>query len=204
MHARKLEIDGAYEFSPVIYPDDRGRFLSFFQEPAFTETLGHKLFPVAQVSQNRSRRGVLRGVHFTRTPPGQPMYVYCPRGKALDMQVDLRVGSPTFGRWDATVLDDVGCRSLYLPVGVGHAFVALEDDTDICYLLARSYVPANELAICPLDPELDLPVPADLELIMSEQDRTAPALAEAADLLPRYEECLAVDRSFAESLGGRV
>lgn len=197
MHARKLAVEGALEFTPRVFDDERGQFVSPFQEPAFVAATGRPLFPVAQTNHSRSRRGVVRGVHFTVTPPGTAKYVYCPQGAALDIVVDIRVGSPTYGRWDAVRLDPESFRALYFPVGVGHAFVALTDDTVMSYLLSSSYVASNELAVSALDPALGLPVPDDVEPILSDRDRVAPTLAEAAaaGLLPRYDQCLEIERS---------
>ncbi|ASO18739.1 epimerase EvaD [Actinoalloteichus hoggarensis] len=191
MKARELAVEGAFEFIPDVFPDERGEFVSHYQEAAFIAALGRPLFPVAQASQSRSRRGVLRGVHFTRTPPGCAKYVHCPQGSALDFVVDLRVGSPTFGRWDTVALDATDYRGVYFPPGVGHAFVALRDDTLISYLLSESYSPADELALSPFDPEIGLKLPAGLPLIQSERDRAAPTLSEAraAGLLPDHAVC---------------
>lgn len=198
LRARALAVHGAVEFTPTVFDDDRGLFVSPYQEPEFVATVGHRLFPVAQTSLSVSRAGVARGVHFTRTPPGTAKYVYCPRGSALDIVVDLRVGSPTFGRWDSVVLDAVDFRAVYLPVGVGHAFVAQTDDTMMCYLLALSYRPEHELAVSLFDPGLGLPLPRDVELTVSDRDRDALTMAQArADgLLPAWEDC----RRVAEDL----
>ncbi|MFC7330955.1 dTDP-4-dehydrorhamnose 3,5-epimerase family protein [Marinactinospora rubrisoli] len=188
MHARPLAVEGAYEFTPKIHRDDRGLFVSPFQEHAFTDRMGHRLFPVAQTNHSRSRRGVIRGVHFTVTPPGIAKYVYCARGEALDIVVDIRVGSPTYGRWDAVLLDQRDFRAMYFPVGVGHAFIALSDDTVMSYMLSGEYVRENELALSVFDPELGLPIPDGIEPVLSERDRAAPTLAQAhADgVLPTY------------------
>jgi 5-epimerase len=188
MRARKLAVLGAFEFTPNIYLDDRGSFVSPYQEPAFADAVGAPLFSVAQTNHTSSSRGVVRGIHFTGTPPGSAKYVYCARGKALDIVVDIRVGSPTFGRWDASVLDQDACRAMYVPVGVGHAFVALEDDTVMSYMISQSYVPELELAVHVLDPALGLPIPDDIEPIVSERDLVAPTLAGAkvAGILPEY------------------
>jgi epimerase EvaD len=142
-------------------------------------------------------------VHFTRTPPGTAKYVYCVQGRALDIVIDLREGSPTFGRWDTVVLDPEDCRAVYFPVGVGHAFVAQEDDTVMAYTLSRSYVPENELALSLFDPELGLPLPEDRPPLISERDRVAPTLAEvrAAGLLPDYEECLKIEDALTAPRG---
>ncbi|WP_447001757.1 dTDP-4-dehydrorhamnose 3,5-epimerase family protein [Saccharothrix isguenensis] len=195
MKARELAVEGAFEFVPEVFPDHRGLFVSPFQRDAFEAAVGRPLFPVAQLSTSTSRRGVLRGVHYTRTPPGCAKYVHCSRGRVLDVVVDLRVGSPTFGRWDAMELSGEDFRGVYLPTGVGHAFTALEDDSAVCYLLSRGYDPVNELALSPLDPELGLPWSDSSAPVLSERDRDAVSLAaaRAAGLLPEYQECLQSD-----------
>ncbi|MGV9249265.1 dTDP-4-dehydrorhamnose 3,5-epimerase family protein [Streptomyces sp. NPDC003710] len=197
MKSRKLAVEGAWEFTPQVFSDNRGLFVSPYQEAAFVEATGHPLFPVAQTNHSRSRRGVVRGVHFTRTPPGIGKYVYCARGRTIDIVVDVRVGSPTFGRYDAVLLDQQDFRAMYFPVGVGHAFVSLEDDTVVCYMLSGRYSPEDELSINPLDSELALPIPKDLEPILSDRDRIAPTLEKAAadDLLPDYATCLELERA---------
>ncbi|MEU6714646.1 dTDP-4-dehydrorhamnose 3,5-epimerase family protein [Nonomuraea sp. NPDC046802] len=196
MRTRKLAVEGAVEFTPEVFPDERGAFVSPFQESAFVEALGHPLFRVAQTGHSESRREVVRGIHYSQVPPGTAKYVYCPRGRALDLIVDLRIGSPTFGVSDVVELESQTYRSVYLPVGVGHGFVSLEDDTIVSYLLSTSYDPAIERAIFPLDPALGLPIPPGIEPILSERDRKAPTLAEAmADMaLPDYDVC----RRFAD------
>ena len=190
MRSRKLSVTGAVEFSGTIQTDNRGQFAAPFQEPAFTAATGHR-FTVAQTNQSRSARGVLRGVHFTTTPPGQYKYVCCAWGRALDVVVDIRIGSPTFGAWDMIELDADSLRAVYLPLGVGHAFYALADDTVISYLVSTSYVPELEQAINPLDPELALPWPTGPEPILSERDRQARNLSDLAraGLLPEYDDC---------------
>ncbi|GAA3971199.1 dTDP-4-keto-6-deoxy-D-glucose epimerase [Thermobifida alba] len=196
MRARRLGVEGVVEFTPTAFPDERGFFVSPLQESVFVEAVGHALFPVAQASYSVSRRGVVRGVHYTAAPPGMAKYVYCPQGRALDVVVDIRVGSPTFGRWESVELDRRGARALYIPAGVGHLFVALEDDTVMSYLLAGEYVAENEREISPFDPELALPIPEDISPILSKRDREAPSLAQAgeAGLLPEYEWCLAAEK----------
>ncbi|PXY21053.1 dTDP-4-dehydrorhamnose 3,5-epimerase family protein [Prauserella muralis] len=192
MDVRELAVRDAYEFVPRNFPDHRGLFVAPFQEPAFLKAVGHPL-RVAQTNHSVSRKGTIRGIHFADTPPGQAKYAYCPRGSLLDVIVDLRVGSPTFGRWDAVRLDAAEFRCVYVAEGLGHGFVALEDDTAMAYLCSTSYNPAAEHGITPLDPALDLPWPADIEPVLSEKDSAAPTLAEAeqAGLLPSYTECVA-------------
>jgi 5-epimerase len=197
MKSRRLAVEGALEFTPPVFLDARGLFVSLFQEAAFTAATGRVLFPVAQTSHSKSARGVLRGLHFTRTPPGGAQYVYCPHGEILDIVVDLRIGSPTFGQVDTVLLDQRDFRAVYFPVGVGHAYVALRDDSVVSYVLSAPYVPENEMSLAPLDPELRLPVPADIDPILSERDRKARTLAEAkaAGVLPDYAVCQEIENA---------
>jgi epimerase EvaD len=191
MRSRRLAVTGAIEFTPRVFADDRGTTVAPFQHTQFTAALGHPLFAVAQTLHSSSCRDVVRGVHFAAVPPGTAKYVYCPRGSVLDIVVDLRVGSPTFGRWDTVELDDVSFRSVYVPVGVGHAFVTLAPDTVVSYLMSGEYDAARERTLSALDPDLGLPIPAGLNPIMSDRDRAAPTLAGAlaAGLLPDYADC---------------
>ncbi|GAA1215552.1 dTDP-4-dehydrorhamnose 3,5-epimerase family protein [Prauserella alba] len=192
MEARTLAVPHAVEFTPPVFGDQRGLFTAPFQEPAFLDTVGHPL-TVAQTNHSVSRRGTIRGIHFADVPPGQGKYVYCPNGSLLDIVVDLRTGSPTFGTWDMVTLDSRTFRGVYIAEGLGHGFIALEDDTVMTYLCSTSYNPPAEHGIDPLDPDLGLPWPGDVEYVLSDKDRAAPSLTEARDsgLLPRYEDCLA-------------
>jgi len=186
----ELTIAGAWVFEPPVFPDSRGVFAAPFQGAAFREALGFDL-TVAQTNHSVSARGVIRGVHFADTPPGQAKYVYCPRGALLDVVVDLRVGSPTFGSHEAMELDSESCRAVYLAEGLGHAFVALTEGTVMSYLCSTPYNPTGERGTSPLDPALGLPWLADVEPLLSEKDATAPTLAEAqaAGLLPEWRAC---------------
>ncbi|GIG89118.1 dTDP-4-dehydrorhamnose 3,5-epimerase family protein [Plantactinospora endophytica] len=190
MKATELSISGAWEFLPQQFSDDRGRLLVWYDAEVFADALGFEL-PVAQANQSVSRRGVIRGVHWTDVPTGQAKYVYCPQGAVLDLVVDLRVGSPTFGQHEVTRLDTIDNRAVYLAEGLGHAFVALEEGSIVSYLCSTRYAPARERIVHVRDEELALAWPADIEPIVSERDSRAPTLAElrTAGLLPRYDEC---------------
>jgi 5-epimerase len=192
MKVRELAVPDAFEFTPRVFPDDRGLFVCPFEDEPFRLAVGHSL-RLAQTNHSRSRRGVLRGLHFSDVPPGQAKYVYCPRGSLLDVVVDIRVGSPSFGQWDAVRLDPADFRAVYVPEGVAHGVMALEDDSVISYLCSTGYDPPREHGIDPLDPELGLPWPTDVEPILSDKDRAAPSLASAADsgALPSFSECQA-------------
>jgi dTDP-4-dehydrorhamnose 3,5-epimerase len=189
---RELAVPGVVEFTPKIFPDARGRFVAPFQQPAFVDATGHRL-QLAQSNHSISHRGVIRGVHFSDVPPGQAKYVYCCRGSLLDVAIDVRMGSPTFGHWDSVLLDTETYRAVYLSEGIGHAFLALADDTVMTYLCSTGYDPSVERTVYPLDPMLRLPWPADYELVLSDKDHAAPTLAEAAasGVLPTWADCQA-------------
>ena len=184
-----LGIPGAWSVTPRIHTDDRGSFHEWFRTSDLTSVLGYRL-DVAQANCSVSRRGVLRGVHFADVPPGQAKYVTCVSGAILDVVVDIRVGSPTFGQWEALRLDDANRRAVFLAEGLGHAFMALTDQATVLYLCSTPYVPSREHGVHPLDPELGIAWPADLEPVLSAKDAAAPSLAQAraAGLLPDYAE----------------
>jgi len=187
---RELGIPDAYEISTDVFPDDRGLFVNPFRARALAEAMGRPLH-VRQTNHSASKRGVVRGVHFSMLPPGQAKYVYVPRGVAFDIVVDIRIGSPTYGQHDVVRLDDRDFRAVYLAEGLGHCAVALEDDTVLSYLCSTEYDPGREKGVSPTDPALALPMPADA--LLSARDTGAPTLAEAAEqgLLPTYEACKA-------------
>ncbi len=190
MEAENLAIAGAVLFTPRQHRDARGVFLEQFRADALCQAWGHPL-TLAQSNVSVSSRGVVRGIHFAEVPPGQAKFVTCVRGRVLDIAVDLRVGSPTFGRHVSAVLDDVDRRALYVAEGLGHAFVALTDDATVSYYCSTVFDPEREHGISPLDPDLALPWPDDVDLVFSDRDRAAPSLAEvrAAGLLPDVGEC---------------
>ena len=190
MQVAELNVPDAWVFTPVQRPDPRGVFLEWFKAPAFRDAVGHDL-SVRQANHSVSAKGTLRGVHFADVPPGQAKYVYCTRGAVLDVIVDIRVGSPTFGCSDAVQLDDVDRRAVYLSEGLGHAFLALTDDANVTYLCSEPYNPTGEHGVHPLDAELALPFPADVEHLLSDKDAAAPsfAQAQASGLLPSYQRC---------------
>jgi dTDP-4-dehydrorhamnose 3,5-epimerase len=191
MDVTELAVPGAWLFTPRQFPDDRGVFLEAYKASVIAESVGHEL-QLAQVNVSVSKAGTIRGVHFADVPPGQAKYVSCPRGALLDVVIDIRVGSPTFGAVESVILNDQQRRAIYLAEGLGHAFFALEDDTTASYLCSTPYTPTAEHGITPLDPALGLPWPTDLKPLLSEKDTAAPTLAEAAEqgLLPTWEACL--------------
>jgi dTDP-4-dehydrorhamnose 3,5-epimerase len=187
MKIRPLGIEGAWEITPRQHGDRRGVFLEWYRYDRLAEVVGHPL-ELAQANLSVSTRGVVRGIHYADVPPGQAKYVTCVRGAVWDVVVDLRRGSPTFGRWEAVRLDEVDRRAVYLAEGLGHGVCALTDDATLAYLCSTVYHPAAEHAVHPLDPDLDIDWPVDAP-ILSERDASAPALAAAP--LPDYRACTA-------------
>jgi len=195
----RLKIDGAWLLEPRVLADPRGSFHEWFRAPEFREDVGHPL-TVAQANCSVSSRGTLRGVHFADVPPSQAKYIKCVRGAIMDVVVDIRTGSPTFGAWESVLLDDVSHRAVYLAEGLGHAFLALTDDATVIYLCSAGYAPDREHGIHPLDPELGIVWPGDIEPLLSHKDAAAPTLAEALErgLLPSYQDCLTFTESIAD------
>jgi dTDP-4-dehydrorhamnose 3,5-epimerase len=185
-----LSIDGAWVHNPIVHRDDRGSFQEWFRGAEFAAALGYPL-GLAQANMSVSRRGVVRGIHYADVPPGQAKYVTCTRGAALDVIVDIRVGSPTFGRWEGVRLDEDDRRGVYLSEGLGHAFCALTDETTVVYLCSTPFTAEREHGVDPLDPEVGIEWPADFEPILSAKDAEAPSLHAARDagLLPSYAAC---------------
>ena len=192
MKIRELAVPGSYVLDLVPHGDSRGRFTEWYRADVLSGAIGYGL-PLAQANHSVSARGALRGVHFALVPPGQAKYVYCPAGKVLDVIVDIRVGSPTFGVHDSVLLDSEQPRAVYLSEGLGHAFVSLADGSSVTYLVSTGYSPGREFGINPMDPELGLPWPTDMEFGFSAKDQAAPTLAEAKEqgLLPTMEQCAA-------------
>jgi dTDP-4-dehydrorhamnose 3,5-epimerase len=195
MKIRPLSIDGAWEITPQQHGDPRGLFLEWYRFDRLAAAVGHPL-RLAQANLSVSAQGVVRGIHYADVPPGQGKYVTCVRGAVMDIVVDIRVGSPTFGQWEATRLDDADRRALYLGEGLGHGFCALTDDATLSYLCSTTYDPDAEHAVHPLDPGLAIDWPAEAPLL-SARDAAAPSLAEAreAGLLPDYQTCQSLKAS---------
>lgn len=168
---------------PVVHGDERGFFLETYRLDAL-EAAGIDLGFV-QDNHSRSGRGIVRGMHFQ---PGQAKLVRCGRGAILDVVVDIRVGSPTFGQWEGVELNDETHRQLLVPEGFAHGFCVLSEVADVAYKVTSYYDPAAESGFRCDDADVGIawPLPAD-ELIASARDRAAPRLQEIAGSLPfRY------------------
>jgi len=188
MRWHELAVPGAWVISPELHADDRGALFEWFTDGEFGGATGRS-FDLRQANFSISAAGVLRGLHFAELPPGQAKYVTCARGAVFDVVVDIRVDSPTYGRWDSTLLDDVDRRTVFVSEGLAHGFLALQDDSTVIYLCSAPYTPDREHTISPFDPAIGIawPLP-ESQLVLSERDATAPTLAEAraAGRLPSW------------------
>jgi dTDP-4-dehydrorhamnose 3,5-epimerase len=172
-------MSGAWVHEPTVWPDNRGSFHEVFKHSELSELL-RKPFPVRQVNQNTSSKGVIRGIHFTDSVEGQSKYVSCPRGAIWDVVVDLRPGSETYGRWDSVVLSSENRKSVIISEGLGHAFLSLEDFSTVHYLSTAEYDSVTDRTLNPLSPSLAIPFlrVADAcqlgPVILSNRDEIAP------------------------------
>jgi dTDP-4-dehydrorhamnose 3,5-epimerase len=187
-----LKIPHSYVVTPKVHSDERGDFWEWYRFDQLEKVVGHSL-SLRQANASVSKKGVFRGIHFAELHPGQAKYVSCPFGEVLDIVVDIRVGSATFGQVETVLLNDHNRRAVYLAEGLGHGFIALSDNAVVNYLVSNVYDPKREHGINPLDPVLGLDMLENFEVSLSPKDVDAPSLQGALDqgLLPTWENALA-------------
>ena len=173
MHRLETRLEGPVLIEPVSHGDARGFFQETYRKGVFAELGVHDDF--VQDNHSRSRLGVLRGMHFQT---GQAKLVRSVRGAILDVVVDIRPGSPSFGRWEAFPLDDETHRQLYVPDGFAHGFCVTSEVADVVYKVSTYYDPAVESGFRFDDPEVGIEWPAGIEFEVSARDREAPLLSE--------------------------
>jgi dTDP-4-dehydrorhamnose 3,5-epimerase len=178
--ALPTKIDGVVLVEPQAFGDERGFFVETFSRDDWREMGVAAEF--VQHNHSRSVKDTLRGIHF-QTAPGQAKLVRCVRGEILDVAVDLRRGSPTYGQWEGHVLSDSNHRQLYVPVGCGHGFAVLSDVADVAYLVSSYYDAETESGIAWDDPDVGVDWQVE-EPLLSERDKQAPRLADVRDSLP--------------------
>ena len=179
---RKLEtrLDGPILVEPVVHGDARGFFHESYRREVYAELgIPHEF---VQDNHSRSRRGIVRGMHF-QVGRGMAKLVRCSYGSVLDVVVDLRRGSPTFGEWEAFELNDENLHQLFCPVGFAHGFAATSEAADVLYKCDAYYDGSIERGIKYDDPDIAIEWP-DMELVPSERDARAPLLREVSDELP--------------------
>jgi len=174
---RPLDLEGLVELRPPRFRDERG----FFSEVWSQDALAEAGIDISFVQDNHScsARGVLRGLHLQLPPAAQDKLVRVTRGVIFDVAVDIRFGSPTFGRWAGVTLSAEEWNQLLVPKGFAHGFVALEDGTEVIYKVSAPYAPALERSIRFDDPAIGIEWPLEPDaLILSDKDRAAPLLAQ--------------------------
>jgi dTDP-4-dehydrorhamnose 3,5-epimerase len=171
-------LEGPILVQPTIHRDERGFFAETYRSELFAELgIGEEW---VQDNHSRSSRGIVRGMHFQ---PGMAKLIRCARGEVVDVLVDIRKGSPTFGEWEAFTINDENLRQLYCPDGFAHGFCVTSDVADVVYKCSAYYDPATERGIAYNDPDIGIEWP-DVELIPSERDAGAPLLRDLEDELP--------------------
>ena len=197
MKTTPLSIDGSWKIDFQRFDDNRGYFYESFKEEDFKTHIGRN-FKIKQTNTSSSSKGSVRGIHFAMVPPSQAKLVQCQRGAIRDYVIDIRVGSPTFGKFEVVELGEISASAVFIEEGLAHAFVALENHTVVTYYVSEKYNPEREKGINPFDKTLNVKWP-DLELIISEKDKQAISLDEskAQGLLPNYDEC----KKFIKSIG---
>ena len=176
-----LGIDGAWLYQSDVHSDSRGYFTEWFKSELVKNVVGRE-FKIAQANISNSKRGVVRGIHCSIAKEGQAKWVTCISGKIIDFIVDIRPNSPTFKKWVAVELTGASGKSVFIGEGLGHAFIAMEDESRISYLLSSPYSPKEELAINPKDPEIAINWPLQ-EIHLSPNDESAPYLKDLLNTL---------------------
>jgi dTDP-4-dehydrorhamnose 3,5-epimerase len=179
MHPLTTKLNGPILLEPTVHGDARGFFLETYRRTSLAEAGIDDDF--VQDNHSRSRLGIVRGMHFQ---PGMAKLVRCARGRILDVLVDLRRESPTFGQWEGFELSDENHHQLYCPDRFAHGFCVLSDVADVIYKTSAYYDPQAEGGFAYNDPDVGIEWPEGLELVVSARDSSSPRLAEIADRLP--------------------
>jgi dTDP-4-dehydrorhamnose 3,5-epimerase len=189
MKATPLSIDGSWKIEFERFDDNRGFFYESFKDEDFKTNIGRN-FNIKQTNTSSSSKGSVRGIHFAMIPPSQAKLIQCQRGSIKDFVIDIRTGSPTFGKFEVIELSENSASAVFIEEGLAHAFVALENNTVVTYYVTEKYNPEREKGINPFDKTLNIKWP-DLELVLSEKDKKASTLEElnVDGLLPSYDEC---------------
>jgi dTDP-4-dehydrorhamnose 3,5-epimerase len=182
----ELSLPGLYLLESPVHADERGLFREWFKLEDFEEA--GVTFGSEQANLSVSSRGVVRGLHYSMAPEGQAKVVTCVSGELVDVIVDIRVGSPTFGVVEVVPLSAELGRTVLVPRDVAHGYCATSESATLCYLLSSPFNAPMELEINPLDPALGVPWPLSGPPILSEKDAVAPSLEQrrAAKQLPVF------------------
>ena len=189
MKAHPLSISGSWKIEFQKFDDNRGFFYESFKEEDFKTQIGRNL-NIKQTNTSSSSKGSVRGIHYALVPPSQAKLVQCQRGSIKDYVIDIRIGSPTFGKFEEIELNENSATAIFIEEGLAHAFVALENQTVVTYYVTEKYNPEREKGINPFDKTLNILWP-EIDLILSEKDKAAISLEQAKDqgILTTYDEC---------------
>jgi len=195
MKAHPLSISGSWRIEFQKLEDNRGFFYESFKEGDFKKAIGRSL-DIKQTNTSSSSKGSVRGIHYSLVPPSQAKLVQCQRGSIKDYVIDIRIGSPTFGKFEEIELNENSAAAVFIEEGLAHAFVALENQTVVTYYVSEKYNPEREKGVNPFDSTLSVKWP-EIELILSEKDKEAISLEEAKSqgLLPIFDDCKAFIKS---------
>ncbi|MBO5902115.1 MAG: dTDP-4-dehydrorhamnose 3,5-epimerase [Alistipes sp.] len=182
MRVINTDIEGVLIIEPQVFGDERGYFFESYNEERFRAKTGIDVHFV-QDNESRSKYGVVRGFHFQRPPHAQAKLVRVVRGRVVDVAVDIRTGSPTYGKYVAVELSEDNHRQLFLPRGMAHGFVVKSDEAIFQYKCDNYYHPESEGAIAWNDPTIGMDWGvAEADIILSDKDRRNPTLAELGEI----------------------
>ena len=185
MKVTQTSVPGVLVIEPQVFPDDRGFFLETYNTQRYADAGLDVVF--RQDNHSHSKKGVLRGLHFQLNHP-QGKLVYAVTGEIFDVAVDIRKGSPTFGKWTAVFLSAKNHKQIYVPPGFAHGFCVLSDSADVIYKCTEIFHPGDDYGILWSDETVAIDWPTRENLIISEKDRNNPSLNDLPqNLLPRYQ-----------------
>ena len=178
MEITPLGIEGAWLAESPVWSDERGFFREWFKSEEIERATG-KSFGIEQANISVSSKGTLRGIHYSIAPRGQAKWITCVAGSIKDVIVDIRPDSKTFKKWVEVELSGNTGKAVLIREGLGHGFIALEDNTAVAYLVSTSFSPSHEFEINPLDEEIGINWGMDISgLKISDKDKNAPTLAQ--------------------------
>ncbi len=178
MELTPLGIEGVWLAESPVWNDDRGFFREWFKSEDIKNSTGRD-FGIEQANISLSSRGTLRGIHYSIAPRGQAKWITCVAGSIKDVIVDIRPNSKSFGKWIQVELSGDSGNAVFISEGLGHGFLALEDNTAVVYLVSTPFSPSEELEINPFDEEIGITWGMKIsDLRISEKDKTAPTLSE--------------------------
>lgn len=187
MQFTRTKIEDVVIIDPVVHGDERGYFVETFRQDKLEDFLGFKV-DFCQDNESKSSKGVFRGLHYQLSPAAQTKLVRVIKGRVLDVAVDIRKGSPTFGEYVAVELSEENKRQLFVPRGFAHGFVVLEDDTVFAYKVDNYYSPENDRGIAFDDPQIGIEWPFERSMMKLSAKDTKQPLLKDADLFDYSEK----------------